>query len=90
MRGAEAGSTEGLTTMMKSAYVLVPALVLAMTWQASAACPPDCPVGGKIKFRTARNPHLTIETDKSAAAALPLSGSPGPARRDVTRLHAGR
>ena len=61
--------------MIKSAYWLVPALVLAAAWQVSAACPPDCPVGGKIKFHVHRNPHLTIETDKSAAAALPPSGS---------------
>ena len=64
-----------LTTMIRSAYLLVPALVLATAWQASAACPPDCPVGGKIKFRTGHAPHLTINTDKAAAAALPPSGS---------------
>jgi len=64
-----------LTTMIRSAYLLVPALVLATAWQAIAACPPDCPVGGKIKFRVGHAPHLTINTDKAAAAALPPSGS---------------
>src|SRR5438309_557776 len=66
---------EVLATMLKSAFFLVPALLLAAVWQASAACPPDCPVGGKIKFRTVRHPHLTIETDHAAAGALPPSGS---------------
>jgi hypothetical protein len=61
--------------MLKSAFFLVPALLLAIASQASAACPPDCPVGGKIKFRTVRHPHLTIETDKAASGALPASGS---------------
>jgi hypothetical protein len=61
--------------MIKSAYFLAPAVLLAAVWQASAACPPDCPVGGKIKFRTGHAPHLTFNTDKAAAAALPASGS---------------
>jgi len=61
--------------MIKSVYWLVPVLVLATAWQASAVCPSDCPVGGRIKFRTGRHPHLTIETDRNAAAALPASGS---------------
>jgi len=61
--------------MIKSLSLLVSTILLATAWQASAACPPDCPVGGKIKFRTGHAPHLTINTDKAAAAALPPSGS---------------
>jgi hypothetical protein len=63
--------------MMKSVSWLVPAILLAIAWQASATCPSDCPVGGKIKFRTVRHPHLTIHTDRSAANGVPVSGSAG-------------
>ena len=61
--------------MMKSAFVLASALLLATAWQASAQCPPDCPVGGELKFRTGRHPHLTIKSSRSASAAVPVSGS---------------
>jgi hypothetical protein len=65
--------------MINSARSLAVGLLLATAWTASAACPPDCPVGGhRIKLgarHTATDQRVTVQTEKEATAAFPLNNS---------------